>query len=279
MLLLITYLCFFVAESGVRKVCVCVGRGGVNKGGYWCISSLKLIPSQNTGNSNQLCCWETEIVHLCKKNDLCQKSCTTPCYSVQNACLFPGLQAFHSSPQVTCCRYETKKTSGWTGFPALSGCTQPERWAEQIRLQRAEELLLLSTEKNQLKCLKTHSQHVLTPPLGMAACPVWRTPPGRSGWSWRSCRRKQRTVWSSLWKCCPHDPDQISRNITKSEKRCWCSGLWHVPAGTRVTAGSLWDWPSPPYFQFLAVQRFQKQKTYKDLRRIVSANSKHLKVL
>lgn len=68
MLLLITYLCFFCARVWSQKsVFVCGEGGGVNKGGYWCISSFKLIPSQNTGNNNQLCCWETEIVHLCKK--------------------------------------------------------------------------------------------------------------------------------------------------------------------------------------------------------------------
>lgn len=75
---------------------------------------------------------------------------------------------------------------------------------------------------------------------------------------------------------------QISRNIAKPGKRCLCPGLWHVPAGTLVTAGSGkhlfvhycgWDQPSPPYFQFLVVFTFHIENTDKDLRNKVSATA------
>lgn len=48
--------------------------GAENEGGSWRIPSFRLISLQNTGNSNQLCCWETKMtICTCVYNYLCQK--------------------------------------------------------------------------------------------------------------------------------------------------------------------------------------------------------------
>lgn len=48
--------------------------GAENEGGSWSIPSFRLISLQNTGNSNQLCCWETKMtICTCVYNYLCQK--------------------------------------------------------------------------------------------------------------------------------------------------------------------------------------------------------------
>lgn len=132
---------------------------------------------------------------------------------------------------------------------------------------RGEELLLLSTEGNQLRFLKNgHGQHVLTSHwevLGLEDTPgqirtwlrVMSSSSSAASSSCGSCRRKQRTVWSFLWRCCPHDKQKYCKmrqerlgltSVTRPYRDIGHGWFWKVPF-----CASLWDQPSLPYLQFL----------------------------
>lgn len=68
-------ICLFALKSWAAFV-LFIFRNSVgpeDKGGS-CIPSFRRMSLQNTGNSNQLCCWETKMtICTCVYNYLCQK--------------------------------------------------------------------------------------------------------------------------------------------------------------------------------------------------------------